>query len=357
MNRLDILGYCTFFRSQYDELNRDDLIPGRIAVENKNNYLVFTEEGELTAEVSGNLLFNSEYKASLPKVGDWVALSKFDSLGIIHKVFNRQTKLSRKSVDQKTEEQVIATNIDYAFVMQSANSNFNINRMERQVTAIYNSGAVPVVILSKIDLCEDAEQLKNEIKMRLPEVDIFLLSSYNKKGLEELRNFLNIGVTYTIIGSSGVGKSTLVNTLMGEEVLKTLEIREADSRGKHATTRRQMLILQNGSLVIDTPGMREFGLWEDSKGISETYSDFDGYAELCRYEDCSHTVEKGCAVIKAVEEGEIDEDQYNNYLKIRKELDYLERRIDEKKALEDKRKWKNISKESKRIMHNGRKRI
>lgn len=355
LNKLDLLGYNSFYEKSFKELNREDLIPGRIAVENKNNYEVFTEAGEVTAEVSGNLLFNTEVKAELPKVGDWVALALFDDLGIIHNVLKRQVKLSRKNVDNKTEEQVIAANVDVVFVMQSANDNFNLNRMERQVTAIYNSGAMPAIILSKTDLCDDVENLVSEIKVRLSEIQIFPLSSIKNNGLEELEKNMLQGKTYIIIGSSGVGKSTLINSLIGEDVLKTLEIREADSKGRHATTRRQMLVLPNGGIIIDTPGMREFGLWEDVNGISKTYFEFEEYAHNCKYDDCSHTVETGCAVLKAVEDGEIDHGRYENYLKLRKELNYLETKIDVRKAIEEKKKWITIQKDYRRIMNKGKK--
>lgn len=356
MNRLDLLGYNSFYEKSFKELNRDDLIPGRIAVENKNNFVVFTETGEVKAEVSGNLLFNSEVKSELPKVGDWVALALFDDLGIIHFVFERQVKLSRNTPDNKTEEQVIATNVDVVFVMQSANENFNLNRMERQVTAIYNCGSSPVILLSKTDLHEEIDILISEIGSRLPQVEVFPISSLDNVGVEELRKFILDRKTYTIIGSSGVGKSTLINSLMGEEILKTLEVREDDARGRHASTRRQMFLLPTGGVIIDTPGMREFGLWEDANGISSTYFEFEEYASQCKYADCTHTVEAGCAVLVAVENGEIDSARYENYLKLRKELNYLERKMDERKAIEETKKWISIKKEYRRFMKNDKKR-
>ena len=357
MNRLSLLGFLPFFQEEFSELKRPDLIPGRVAVENKNNYLVLTENSELQCEISGSLLYTSETQSELPKVGDWVALAKFDDLGIIHFVLKRKTKLSRKVPDKKTSEQVLVTNIDKVFLMQSANENFNLNRLERQVAAVHNSGAEPIFVLSKIDLSENPTEFLEAASKRIVDIKIFPLSSQLNLGITELENFISRGTTYAMLGSSGVGKSTLINTLLGEDKLHTREIRNSDSRGKHATTRREMLILPNGGIIIDTPGLREFGLWEDSNGISRTYSEFEYYSDKCKYSDCTHTVETGCAVMEAVDSGNISRERYDNYLKLRKELNYLEGKIDQRKALEEKRKWKIIHKESKRIMHNGKKKL
>lgn len=354
MNKIDLFGYDDFFRDSFQSLKRDDLIPGRIATENKNNYVVFTEQGDITSEVCGSLMFASESKINLPKVGDWVALAVFGDLGIIHHVLKRKTVLSRKMPDNKTEEQIIACNLDVVFIMQSADNNFNLNRMERQVIAIHNSSAKPAVILSKIDCCDDFTNYISEIDNRLNNIDIFPISSLNNTGIDNLQRYLVEGNTYTILGSSGVGKSTLINKLYGEEILKTNKVRESDLKGKHTTTRREMIQLPSGGIIIDMPGMREFGLWEDSNGIAATYPEFHEYKGKCRYSDCSHTVENDCAVIIAVRDGKISEDKYRNYLKLRKELSYLETKVDEKKALEKKRKWKNIKKESRRMIHKGK---
>ncbi len=354
MNRLDLLGYYPFFNEEFKTLNRNDLIPGRVAVENKSSYIIFTEHEELYSEVSGSMLYTSNAPSELPKVGDWVALAKFDELGIIHNVLKRKNKLSRKAPFKKIEEQVLVTNVDIVFLMQSANENFNLNRLERQVTAVYNSGAEPVFILSKTDLCENPDEFMTQIKARLKNLKIIPVSSLENSGINLLEDFMKLGITHTIIGSSGVGKSTLINKLIGEEKLYTREIRESDARGKHATTRRELIILSSGAVIIDTPGLREFGLWEDSKGVATTYSEFEDFAVNCKYFDCTHTVESGCAVKEAVDSGTISSEQYENYLKLRKELQYLERKIDEKKALEEKRKWKNISKECKRITKRGK---
>lgn len=355
MNRLTLLGYNSFFEKQFADLNRTDLIPGRIAVENKNNFLVYTEKGELTAEISGNLLFNSESQSQLPKVGDWVALAEFEELGIIHFVLERKSKLSRKVSDRKTAEQVLITNVDIVFIMQSANENFNLNRLERQASAVMNSRAEPVFILSKIDICENTDSLMSEINKRIKNLKIFPLSSIENMGIMEIKNFIREGDTHAIIGSSGVGKSTLINTLAEKEILKTQEIRESDSKGKHTTTRREMHILPGGGIIIDTPGLREFGLWDNADGISKSFSEFEDYSEQCKYDDCTHTVEKGCAVIQAVESGEIPSERYNNYIKLRKELEYLETKTDIQKALEKKKKWKTIIKDYKKLDPKGRK--
>lgn len=342
LNNLKTLGWNSFFENQFEEHKKSGFVPGRIAVENKNNFLVLTERGEVIAEVSGKLMFTAESNSELPKVGDWTALSIFDdgSNGVIHKVLERKTKVSRKAPGKTSNEQVIITNVDYIFIVQSLDNNYNINRLERYLVTIYQSGAVPVVILSKADLCDDVDFKVEEIRKNHPDIKIIVISSFENIGINELKNFIEPGKTYAFLGSSGVGKSTIINNLAGEEIQKTTEVRTSDNKGKHTTTKRELIILPDKGILIDTPGMRGLKLWAAEDGMTNTFTEFEEFAGQCRFTDCTHTHETGCAVIEAVTNNLIPQNKYDNYLKLRKELRYLESRIDYKIYLEEKKKWK-----------------
>lgn len=349
MTTLKSLGYNEFFRNQFDEYKNQNLIPGRVSAENKTNYLIHTEFGEITGEVTGKLLFTAESNAQLPKVGDWVLLNYFEDekKGVIQNILTRKTKLSRKSAGNKTEEQVFAANIDVVFIVHPVDHSFNKNKLERQLVAAYQSKAEPVVILSKSDLCENTEQILKRIQKDL-NVKLIPTSVVSSEGIKEILEILEPGKTYILIGSSGSGKSTLINKLFGEEILKTNEVRIKDSKGKHTTTRREMIILPSGAILIDTPGVREIQLWNADDGLSSAFSEFEGFENNCKYRDCSHTHEIGCAVIDALNKGLISKERYDNYLKMRKELQYLKTKQDFFAAKEKQKHYKEISKEVKR---------
>jgi len=347
---LKTLGWNSFFENQFEEYKNSGFVPGRIAVENKNNYLVLTEHGETLAEVSGKLLFTAESNSELPKTGDWVLLSVFDSGGvaIIHKILERKTKISRKDAGKTSDEQIIITNVDFIFIVQSLDNNFNINRLERYLVTVFQSGAEPVVILSKADLCEDVDFKISEIQKSYPDLKIITVSSFTNIGINELTNFIEPEKTYAFLGSSGVGKSTIINKLIGEDILKTTEVRTSDSKGKHTTTKRELIILKDKGILIDTPGMRGLQLWSADNGMSAAFSEFEEFAGQCRFADCTHTHEINCAVIDAVKNNIIPQSRYDNYLKMRKELRHLESRVDHRIYLEEKRKWKEIHKSYKK---------
>ena len=346
MNSLKTLGWNSFFENQFEEYKKSGFVPGRIAVENKNNFSVLTESGEITGEVSGKLMFTAESNSKLPKTGDWVVLSVFDSgnIGIIHNVLERQTKVSRKKPGKTTDEQVIITNVDFIFIVQSLDNNYNINRLERYLATVYQSGAEPIVILSKSDLCNDVDSKIADIKKNHSNVKIIAVSSFENVGIGEITNLLEHGKTYAFLGSSGVGKSTIINKLIGEEIQKTTEVRTVDNKGKHTTTKRELIILPDKGILIDTPGMRGLKLWSADEGMSNTFNEFEEFAGQCKYSDCTHTHETGCAVIEAVNNNVIEQSRYENYLKMRKELRYLESRVNHKVFLEEKKKWKEIQK-------------
>ena len=343
------LGWNDFFNESFMKVDNSEFKCGRIAVENRTNYILFTEYGEVLGEVSGKFLFEAEKQSELPKVGDWVVVSLFNKneLAVIHDILPRKTRISRKSADRKIDEQVIATNIDMVFIVQALDDNFNINRLERYLAVVYQGGAIPVVVLNKTDLCNDVEEKINLVKERTGIEELITVSALNKEGLDEIKNFILPGSTIAFIGSSGVGKSTLINALLGYDRFTTKEVREQDSRGRHTTTRREMVILPSGGILIDTPGMRELGLWNADEGLSQTFSEFSEFAEQCKYADCTHVHEAGCAVLDALSRDEISKERYENYIKLLKEMKYLESKQNISAQIEEKRKWKSIHKELK----------
>jgi len=349
MSILKAFGWSNYFEENFQSLKSQEFAYGRVIIENKTNYLVVTETGEVQAEVTGKLLFESESGSSLPKVGDWVALMLYDddTKGVIHEALPRHTKISRKSVDKKLTEQVIAANIDVALIVMSLDDNYNLNRLERFLVSVLESNVEPVIVLNKTDLCENPEAKINDVQKLAGEFKVIGLSVITKTGFDDFQKIFQPGMTYVLVGSSGVGKSTIINYLLGEEKFKTNDVRIFDSKGRHTTTKREMVLLPQGGVLIDTPGMKQFGLWNASEGIAKTFSAFEEFTAACRYADCTHTHETKCGIKDAVAAGIISEKRYENYIKLRKELDYVERQNDLTKQIEFKKKWKSISKEQK----------
>ncbi len=316
--------------------------PARIAVEDKHQYLVLTAQGDLSAKAAGKLLHNATSQADLPKVGDWVAVSVLsgEAKAVIHHVLPRRTKLSRKVPGRETEEQVIVTNIDFAFIVHALDGSFNPRRMQRHLVMVYESGAKPVVVLNKLDLCAIAAEALEQAQQAAGATPVLEVSARTGQGIEQLNEFIQAGVTVVFIGSSGVGKSSLINRLYGEEIQPTLDVRESDLKGRHATTWREMIPLPNGGLVIDTPGTREFHMWAAEDGIQEAFPEIEELATLCRFRDCRHTVEKKCAVKEAVESGRLAVERYESYLKLRKEVERLEEAQTQRGFLVKKRQTK-----------------
>lgn len=352
------LGWDDYFEKIFSPLKSSGYSVGRVTIENRERYQVATEIGECPAEVTGKFMFSADSSAEFPKVGDWVAVTLFESeqKAIIHEVLPRKTKFSRKVAGNTFEEQVIAANLDVIFIVQSLDENYNLRRLERYLVMVHENRVAPVVVLNKTDLCPEFAERATAVRNRMPELLVVSVSAKSNFGIDVLKSLIRDGLTVAFIGSSGVGKSSLINRLIGEEVLKTTEVREADSRGRHTTTRRQLIVLPDGGCLIDTPGMRELQLWHAEEGLDETFSDIDRLAANCHFSDCTHTSEIKCAVLAAVASGELPEGRYQNYLKMRKELAHLESTVNKESFLERKRKEKELHREINRIMKTSKKR-
>ena len=331
---LEDLGY----NERVEKLRADESIKdfeiGRVIAEHKERYAVKTDKGEYDAEITGNMRFNANDREDFPAVGDWVAVTTYDSdFAVIHKILPRFSIIKRQAVGQFGGIQIIATNIDYAFLIQAVDRDFNINRLERYLTICNNSNVKPVIVLSKIDLTDEngLNEIMELINTRIKNVPVIALSNETQNGYEAITGFIEKGKTYCLLGSSGVGKSTLLNNLSGKSVMKTDVISESTNRGKHVTTHRELIVLENGGILIDNPGMREVGIADSANGLEITFDIIYNLSEKCRFKDCTHKQEKGCAVLEAVEKGELDKDSYENYLKMEKEKTYFESTVSERR--------------------------
>ena len=295
---------------------------GRVSVQYKDIYRVVTEEGEVLARVSGKLSYSSNSTLDYPVVGDWVLLDRTDNKNgdaIIHKVLTRKSYFSRKIAGTRYDTQVVAANIDYIFICMALNNDFNINRLERYIAVAWDSMAIPVIVLTKSDLCEDIDERLREVKEAAIGIDILVTSSLNGNGYEKVKEYIKSGTTIAFIGSSGVGKSTLINRLLNKEVLKTNSISEND-KGRHTTTHRELFLLDDGGVIIDTPGMRELGLI--SADVDKSFSNIEELEKQCKFSDCTHKNEPKCAVREAIENGELDLERLERYKKLKKEEAY-----------------------------------
>ncbi len=307
---------------------------GRVVAEHKERYSVAMLSGIVDAEITGNMRFAAESREDFPAVGDWVVLTGYDpEFAVIRKILPRLSVLSRQAVGQYGEVQLIATNIDYAFLVQAVDRDFNLNRFERYLSLCYNGKVTPIILLTKTDLADNSEldEIITSVKDRIKDVDVLAVSNETSDGIDLLLDKMENGKTYCLLGSSGVGKSTLLNTLRGEEVMKTSSLSESTNKGRHTTSHRELILLQNGAIIIDTPGMREVGVVNQEQGIETTFDWLYTYSEHCKYSDCTHTNEKGCAVIAAVEAGEINRKSYENYIKMERESAHFEATSADKK--------------------------
>ncbi len=311
---------------------------GRVISEHKERYIVQTEAGSFNSEITGSLRFSAEARTDFPAVGDWVKLSVFDEMGIIIEVLPRFSLLERQAVGKFGETQPIASNVDVAFIMQAVGHDFNLNRLERYLTICNASSIEAVIILSKIDLIDENElsTLISKIKDRIPKSPVFPISNETKHGYEELMQSIEAGNTYCILGSSGVGKSSLTNNLLQISRMEVSEVSESTAKGRHTTSHRELMILPEGGVIIDTPGMRELGIASESGSVEETFKEIHALSNSCRFRDCSHTEELGCAVLEALESGDLNQEVFNNYHKLKREQAHFSRSTHERRAKDKK---------------------
>ncbi len=332
--KLEVLGFNNELEEFRIQQKLEDFELGRVISEHKERYIVKTANAEFDAEITGNMRFSSVSREDFPAVGDWVALTSYDAdFAIIHKIFPRVSIIKRQAVGQFGEIQIIATNIDYAFLVQAIDRDFNINRLERYLTISYASNVSPIIVLSKTDLIDKQKQLEilANIKLRIEDVPIFAISNETQNGYEALKNTIKKGKTYCMLGSSGVGKSTLLNNLSGSNIMKTDTISQSTNKGRHVTSHRELRVLENGGILVDTPGMREVGIADTTSGLETTFDKIIRLSEKCKFKDCTHTGEIGCSVIEAVEQGEIEKDSYENYLSLEREKAHFESTVSERR--------------------------
>jgi ribosome biogenesis GTPase len=348
------LGFDSWFADHFEQNNSNGFDAARVTAVNKNNYIVSNGISEIKGELTGKFLFDADSQLDFPTTGDWVYVQYFDdnTFAVIHDILPRKTLLKRKSSGKKIDFQLIAANIDIAFIVQSLDDNFNLRRLERYIAMITESKITPIILLSKMDLINSVEikSKVEEINKLMPEIDIIPFSNENEFGLNEIRNILQPAKTYCLLGSSGVGKTTLLNKLLGENILETKEVREKDSKGKHTTTRRQLLKLKNGALIIDTPGMRELGNFDIENGLNAAFDEIASLAEDCKFNDCTHTNEKGCAILEALANGTITEERLSNFIKMKKESEHYNRSYHQKRKHD-----KELGKLYKSILNENRK--
>jgi len=343
--RLKDLGWNPFFESYFEELKQSVFAPARVIEELKGFYRVRSAHAEYLAEISGKLQHHAASREDFPAVGDWVAIVSRPEEGRarIEHILPRRTKLVRKVAGRDVREQIIATNLDVVFVVSALNREFNLRRIERYLTVVWDSGARPVILLNKADLCPDAAARVAEMDSIALGTPVHLLSALERTGLDAVRTYLPRGSTAALVGSSGVGKSTIINGLT-DAALRVQPVREGDDRGQHTTTSRQMIFLGGGGIVIDTPGMRELQLLHHEQGAAQAFDDIAALSQGCKFRDCGHQGEPGCAVEAAIQDGVLAIERLQNYRKLLAELRFQERKDNPLVARQVKEQWKKIHK-------------
>lgn len=347
--KLELAGWDQSWAEAFAQHKDQGLQPGRVFTHNRQIYSIYTELGDLTAEISGSLLYRVD-EPELPVVGDWIAFRQHASgdLAVIHEVLPRRNKFSRKAAGRAFTEQVIVANIDTVFVVCGLDHDYNLRRLERYLTATNETGASAVIVLTKSDLCSNVEELVNEVASTAPAVPILPVNALSIESVSRLLGYLVEGRTATLIGSSGVGKSTIVNQLLGAGLQNTQPTRESDGRGRHTTTQRELFILPSGGLILDNPGIRELQLWSDSESLESAFPEIEVLAASCEFRDCSHQGDRGCAVQEALASGHLSQERWRNYLKLQRELRHMALQFDENARRNAKQRMKKLCKDVKR---------
>ena len=337
-------GWNAYFEAIWKSAERESLVPARVVAQSHGIWRVAGDFGEFLAEAAGKLRLAAEQGADWPAVGDWVAAALRDQGGgaLIQEVLPRRSQFVRKVAGKKIAQQVIAANVDTALLVSALDGDFNPPRVERYLSQCWESGAKPVILLNKADACEQPQEQVEEMERIAMGVPVLMISARTGQGFGELHAHLARGQTIVLLGSSGVGKSTIVNRLMGHVIQETQEVRESDGRGRHTTTARQLFVLPGGALLIDTPGLRELQLWEADEGISQAFADIHALAVQCRFTNCSHATEPGCAVQAAIHAGSLDLERLENWRKLQREQQFLRRKIDAEARQNEKRRIKQL---------------
>lgn len=338
------LGWRAELAEAFAPFAGEGIIPGRVGIQHRSHYLVYAERGELRGEPSGKLFYLAGGPADLPVVGDWVVLRERpgENVVTIVEVLPRLSKFSRRAPGRRAEEQVLAANVDVVFLVDTLGERLNIRRIERFLVLAAESGALPVILLNKDDLVSSAEEDAALVHRSARDVPVHHLSALYGRGLESVRSYVGPGVTAALLGPSGSGKSTLINALLGEEYLRTLEVREVDEKGRHTTTHRELVMLADGGMLIDTPGLRELQLHGGDEGMLTTFDDIEELATRCRFRNCGHSGEPGCAIQAALEDGSLEPKRLENYQKLQREVAHQLRKKDKREELLHKEKWKKI---------------
>ncbi len=341
---LEILGWDSQLSAAFQEYQGEDYIPLRVTRDNRTIYSAIGEAGEYSCEVSGKFRHGAGEKSGYPVVGDWVVVTirPNEKKATIHAILPRKNKFSRKVAGDVTDEQVIAANIDTVFIVTGLDENYNLRRIERYLSVAWDSGITPVILLNKSDICPEYDARVNEVESIAIGTDVLAVSALESTGIDFLARYLKKGQTVAFLGSSGVGKSTIINSLLGTEHMKVNEVNEVGSRGRHTTTHRELIVLPDGGMVIDTPGMRELQVWGEEEGLKQVFDDIERLAEACQFRDCNHESEPGCAVREALETNNLSAKRFESYLKLKKEYEYLANRQTMKPSAIEKSKWKDI---------------